>query len=181
MRVLNVGDKIWWARCGVELVQEKCTVCYGNREVTLILGNGERVTLPCEYCACGYEAPKGYTTRYKYIAEPQYVAITGVRVNQTCKGDEREYTVGHYNLSEDVMFDTQKEATEKCAEIAVAHDKEEQRRAGCTKANKTKHFSWSAGYHRKNIKDLQRQIQYHEANARLCENKPTSSTSGGSV
>ncbi len=47
MPKFKVGDTVWVAKCRYEPVQKLCPTCFGKKEVTLILGNGDSVILPC--------------------------------------------------------------------------------------------------------------------------------------
>ena len=178
IKLYNVGDKVWWARCGQNQVQRTCIVCYGKKEVTLILGNGEEMVLPCSYCALGFDSSRGFTQEYEFTAEPQLITITSYCSEMTCSGEKREYQHGMYSLYPEQICETQQEAVDKCAKEIEEKEAEQQRRAGCTKSNKTKHFSWDAGYHMKQVTDLERQIEWHKANAQLCRERKQKKSAG---
>lgn len=167
----KIGDMVWWARCETRGVRKPCIVCYGKLEVVLILGNGEQVNLPCDYCGKGYEGPKGYTDEYEYIAKPELVKMDSIQSNQTCEGTKNEYRYGNYILNDDIIFDSKEDAEEKCKEIAAKYEKDLVTETEHIKANVNKSFSWNAGYHMKNIKDLQRQIGYHESRMIACKQR----------
>ena len=118
---------------------------------------------------------------YEWVADTQLITITGYSSEMTCFGERREYKYGMYRLSYGDIFDTQEEAVEQCAKSIEEHEAEQQRKAGCTKANKTKHFSWDAGYHMKQVKRLEREIGWHKANAQLCRERNQKGADGKEI
>jgi len=67
--MFKIGDVVYFASAGQRQVDIPCPVCFGKREVTLILGNGDSVELPCDYCGKGYDGPRGYVLEYEYAAK----------------------------------------------------------------------------------------------------------------
>lgn len=168
MKTYNVGDKVWWAKCGSQGVKVPCTVCYGKKEVIVILGNGDEVIVPCDFCGHGLEPPKGYLTEYQYIAEPELVTIQRISSDQTSCGEKREYHWGHYYLDANDIFDTIEEATERCAQIIADR---EQAKIDHPKYKDAKSYSWNAGYWLREIKSAERTIEYASKMARLCKSR----------
>jgi len=172
MTKYNIGDKVWWARCEMVSVKEPCSVCFGKMQVILILGNGDEVVLPCDYCGKGWEIPRGYTRAQKYIAEPKQVIITSRKSEATCSGEKHTYYINPYTpLDDDRVFATLEEATKKCAEILQQKTKDESTKAELIKYDTQKAFSWNAGYHMKIVKQAKRDIEYHERMAQLCKER----------
>jgi len=168
----NVGDRVWWAKCGTIEVKEPCCVCFGKLTVTLILGNGDEVVLPCDYCRHGLNLPTGYTAVYRFVAEPIEVVIHSVSIVTTSNSLRKRSTIeyNHKNciLYPDIVFDTLEEATQKCAEIIEAKELEE--------INKPKHkqlksYSWNAGYHMKLVERAEHDMEYHSKMAVLCKER----------
>jgi hypothetical protein len=170
IKTYNVGDKVWWAKCGTEEVKNLCPVCYGKLEVILTLGNNEEVVIPCDYCGHGIDKPKGYVIEYEYIAEPTQVSITSVRSETGCQGEKREYNYGYYHLDNKDIFDTLEEASERCAEI-VAQKTEDELKARHVKKVQYKSYSWNAGYHLRQIRDAERSISYHNQMVKICHER----------
>ena len=173
----NVGDKVWWADCGTRQVRKDCPVCFGRLEVTLLLGNGEAVILPCDYCGKGFDGPRGYTVEYEYVAEPKEIFIREVRTVDRGAEATHEYftTEGYpsynYILYIDDIFDTEQEARERCRERIRKYEEEQFNQIECIKAQKHKSFSWNAGYHMREVKRAKRQVEYHEKMARICKER----------
>lgn len=157
----NIGDKVWWATCGQKQITIDCPVCFRKKKVVLILGNGEQIETPCEYCVSGFEEPKGFTNEYQLVSEVKEIAITGKEVREDENGRRIEYRFQNYCLDDTNIFNTKEDAENRVKELIKIHeDSEVERNAYKKKKNQT-HFSWSVGYHRKRLKDAQREIDYN--------------------
>jgi hypothetical protein len=130
MTKYNVGDKVWWAYCANTMVRKQCPVCFGKLRVTLVLGDGTAIELPCQACAPGYESPKGYIEEWEWVAEPKQVTIDEVRSCRTHDEEVIEYYANHYILREgETLFKTKKEAKSAClAKIAGLEEGQRRRR-----------------------------------------------------
>lgn len=170
-RTYNVGDVVWWARCGQVHVSKPCTICFGKLQVTLILGNGDSVILPCNYCGHGIDPPTGIVKEWEYVAEPRQVTIDYVNISVTAEGQKREYRSTHYMYEEGLIFDTKEEALLKCEEIKESLRKEQEGSAYHLKANIKKTYSWNAGYHLKCVRRAEQDIEHHRKKAILCKAK----------
>ncbi len=153
----------------MQQVRETCPVCFGKRKVTLTLGNDDTVTLPCDYCRCGYEGPTGYVTEYRYVTAVEPRTITGVRIEETSAGEKREYSSGYQGLDIWDIFDTEEEALERCKFKVEEKKREEATRVECLKKQARKSFSWNAGYHIREVKRKEKEIEYHREKAVLCK------------
>ena len=167
----NVGDKVWWAKCGNRDVKKPCPICFGKKQVTLILGNDDTVILPCNYCMIGYEGPFGYIEETKYIAKPKYISITGVNIEKTSDGDKIEYRYGSYILYENRVFDNKEDALICCEGIKKQVEAEQRTRTEHIKADKKKSYSWNAGYHFSEVKRYEEKAAYHRDMAKICKGK----------
>jgi hypothetical protein len=173
VKIYNVGDIVWYAECGSREVSIQCPVCFGKRQVVVILGNDDQVTTPCSYCSHGYEPPNGRDTEYKFISEPKQYWITSIESKITADGELREYHSGtltcYRRLENDKIFDTEEEALKKCEEVKAELEYEQTTKAEYLKEKAHKSFSWNAGYHLREAKRYKRQIEYHEKMAVLCK------------
>ena len=167
----NVGDKVWWATCGNRDVKKPCPVCFGKKQVILILGNNDTVILPCSYCMRGYEGPFGYIKESEYVAKPEYMPITGVNIEKTSDGDKIEYRSGSWILRENRVFDNKEDALICCEGIKKKLEVEQRTRAKSIKENKNKSYSWNAGYHLKEAKHHEKEAAYHRDMAKICKGK----------
>lgn len=162
----KVGDLIWWAKVGTERKTEACPVCNRTCKVTVILGTGERVVTPCDYCGSGFDGPRGFVEVDTFHAAPVQERIDEVRVEQTTTERRVEYRVasGWVIRPSDVHPD---EATAR----AVAEEKargmaeEEDRRLRWKKNGSLKKVSWLVGYHRREAAEARKKAAYHEERA----------------
>ena len=170
-KIRNINDVVWWATYENKEVSKQCIVCYGKKEVTLVLGNGDNVTLPCSYCGTGYEEPRGYTREYEFVSNVQQIAIDKVSIEKTLVGDIVEYSYGCYCLRPDMIFDTKEEAEEKIKTLIAARIGDENTKSEHIKKDKYKSFTWNAGYHMREAKKAKEQVEYHEKKAILCKER----------
>ena len=169
MRKRKVGDTVWVASCGSKKVQKPCPICFEKKEVTLILGNGDSVILPCEYCGHGFDKPTGTIDEYEYIAEPKQMTVTTVSIKATSEGERIEYQCGHRTLDAIDVFDSEGEARVTADETARQKKQDDETVAERIKEYKRKSFAWNAGYHLREAERDRRSAEWHEENARLCK------------
>ena len=176
MKQYKVGDVVWWAMIErYKQVTKPCPICFGNKEVTLILGNKEQVILPCNYCRSGYDDPSGTIIEHEWHGVPKQITIDGMEVQINSLGEKREYHSGsptsHYILTDDDIFDTEEEALKKCEAIKQKVENEERTRAEYIKKDKVKSFSWNAGYHLREATRLEKDAARHREQAKLCKER----------
>ena len=167
----KVGDTVWYAKCGSFNVSEICPVCFGELKVTLILGNGDHVELPCDYCGKGYEAPTGCVTEHRFIAEPVLQTITRVEIISNMEGENREYYSSYSILPEEDIFDNEKDAALRAAERAEKYNNDVKSRNFHVKGYSNKNYSWCAGYHLRNAKKCEEEAARHRRDAVICKEK----------
>jgi len=172
----NVGDIVWVAQFNPRKgVNVPCPVCYTKKVVTLILGNDDRVELPCSFCKSGYEAPSGYVTDYQADNAPMHIIIDGMETNKTKSGTKIKYWVGADNCHtihhEENIFDTKEAAFEAGKIMMEEWQTEQQARADWIKHDKNKSYAWNAGYHMRLVKKYEKDILYHKDMAKLCKDK----------
>ena len=175
----EIGDKVWYAKSRHQEVTETCPVCFGKLEVTLILGNDDKVTLPCDYCGHGFSSPKGIVTEWRPDIRPEQLTITGIRLELSNKKNLIEYYAGCYVLDNDCIFDTLEEATTKCIELVEKEEQDRIHQTMCNIKNKQKNYSWRAGYHLKCAKRSREDAEYHDKAAVLCKSKARPKINGG--
>lgn len=172
MKIYNVGDSVYAASFDLRQESIPCPVCYGKLNVTLILGNGESVVFPCNFCGKGYDAPLGYITEYIRKPRCKLVTISGKGSREDENGVKIEYrTLDSYCLSPEDVFETQEEAMIEAQKLADIQGEEEKTRAIYLKKDKMKSYSWNVGYHLREAKRLREQIAYHERMATACKER----------
>lgn len=159
---LNIGDKVWWAVCKSEQVKNECIVCFGKREITILLGNGEQVKTECEYCKNGFENARGFTMDYKRTSDIKEIIITGKEVVENEKGRKIEYRYQNYCLYfNDNIFIVKEDAENRLVEMIKEYEQEEVKRIIERKKSITNHLSWSIGYYKKELKNAQNKVDYY--------------------
>ncbi len=171
MRRFNVGDLVYYAKCRYEQKSIPCPVCFSKREVTLILGNGEPVVLPCNYCAPGYQPPSGFVSEYDYVVEAEPVRIDKIDVEVTREGEHCKYRSACYVYDDQDLFESETEALLRAQEKKAELDKEQVSRVDYLKKSKKASFSWNAGYHLREARRAREEAERHEEKARLCKER----------
>lgn len=167
-----VGDRVWYAKCQWEPVTKTCPTCFGKKEVTLILGNGENVILPCGGCSPGYDPPQGYISEYEYVVKPEPITITGMSIEIDRNGKEQvRYNSGNCFFDDIDVFSTEEEARTKAEAKKKDLDEEQRTRAEHIKKNVHKSFSWNAHYHMREAKKHRESALYHDEKAQLCKER----------
>jgi len=167
----QVGDRVWHARCDWVPVKKLCPVCYGKLKVTLILGNEDSVTMPCDYCRVGFSTPTGQIEEHEYVFEPKLVTITAVELLVTETETQVEYLGGCYVYKEDTLFRDKAEATVKGEKLKADLDKKQGTEAASIKIKRHEKYSWNAGYHLQLAKRDRESAERHEQMAVLCKAK----------
>lgn len=173
----KVGDKVWYARYApAEQVKITCPICVGKKVVTLILGDGTQMELPCEYCGKGYDASRGYVNDYQLVAKPELVTIDRVEIRETASGQEREYhtnvtSCSWHNLPPGDIFATEEEARIRAEARAEGDRERRERQQYAVKQMQNRDYSWQAGYHTRCANKARREAEYHEAQAVICKQK----------
>lgn len=170
MKTYSVGDTVWLSRYAHEAVQKPCPVCFGNKQVTLILGNDDKVLLPCDSCGHGLDEPTGVVTEYEYVAKADHLVITRVESNITLEGEERRYYFAHRYANSENIFDSEAEALARCSQI-IAQELLEDAKAHRLKHNRLKSYAWNAGYHLRQARDHRERADYHDQKAVLCKTR----------
>ena len=162
----NIGDTVWVASFDMRQVQVPCPVCFGNKAVVVILGNGDEVCTECGFCSHGFEGARGYIIEYTREPRAESMVITGREIQESRDGVEVTYTSGRYILNTDRVFVSESEA------LACAYNLEEAAKQNeSPKYKNEKSYSWNVGYHLGRVKNLQREIDYHKSKAKICSDR----------
>jgi hypothetical protein len=162
-RELQIGDEAWLAVAGVRKEAISCPVCAGKKTVTVILGDGARVVVGCEYCGKGYEGPQGIV--YEYVQEPtaERVRVSSRRVEEEDGQRRVEYhTARHYAGEGENLYATEAEAIARAQTIAAENDRHERDRRDGNRTRATKNAGWTAGYHMQRARKLREEAERHE-------------------
>jgi lipoate synthase len=171
MREFNIGDRVWIPRYRQVYTEVQCPVCFGKKLVTVILGNGDEVILPCSNCEHGIGTdPSGTVMEYIVEQRAEPVTITGKEVHEDSDGKKVIYhSSGGYIYYSDKIFETQEEALAESVRLGEADKKDHEEKAEHIKKDKLKSFAWNAGYHLREAKKNRKDAEYHEHMAVLCK------------
>ncbi len=139
--------------------QVPCPICFGKGAVTLILGNGEHQPVECEFCRCGLERATGLVLRYAPRSEVKRGAVTGLNERY----GEWKVEVDGWMQDVDHIFRDPKSAEICRIRLHAEAEKQAQQNFESQFKGAKKKTTWNAGYHRKEIQELERKLEWHRA------------------
>lgn len=154
-----IGETVYWVESHTHYGKSiPCPMCFGNRFVTIILGDESRSKIECGMCSHGCERPSGVAKTWEAAAIIYSGVITGISTREGLK-----YEIGHSSVYARDCFDSEDSAIPaRDAALKEAQDRRakwfEDSFVQCKKKQ-----VWSAGYHRSQIKDAERTIEWHKA------------------
>lgn len=168
----NIGDTPWYA--GQDYVERKvvCPDCLDQKYLTVILGDGSQVTIPCTTCSIGYDPPRGFIIYHEASTAVRQVKICHIELSD----DEVKY--GHSGSSAycyrtaapDELFDTREEAMVKAEEIAERLNKEEDEKIR-RKKDSNRSWAWHVTYYRNQIRDYKKTIAFAQQQLNAAEER----------
>jgi len=174
-----VGDDVWEARCGSKTQTSVCPVCYGKLAVTVTLGNGEFVRVPCDCCGLGYEIPRGEITEHVQTFEPRRATVRGLRIDvgvadQTADSYDLEYGMGFGDkrVQPELVFATEAEAQVQCAVERAKYGDSADRRLRVRRDGSLKRMTWLIGYHKAAAAEGRRRAAYHDGRIQMLVREP---------
>ena len=168
----GIGDEVWWACFESEPDYVTCPDCGGTGQITCLLFDGSQVSIDCEGCKNGYLGPQG---RLKvYARKPTARRRTITRMEIDAGKVEYGVTDGYRVLEED-LFQNESDALARAAVKAAAAEGEERDRIA-RKEKDTRSWSWNVHYHRRAIREAERQIVYHTSKLNVAKLKAKEST-----
>jgi hypothetical protein len=171
MPPFNIGQTVYIAWASAHHSQSgTCPVCFGQRSVTLILGDGERVQTPCRYCDHGVLGSTGEVSAYCAASGINERTVTGVQLAHD--GAWEIQTDGRYSSSEANTFGTR--ASAEVRRQILFEEAEEDATKSYESRFRTHRgdHAWTIGYHRNQIKDLERQLEWHRDKVRTIKDAP---------
>lgn len=163
----SVGDEVYWVESSSNYQKSvPCPMCFGQRFVTIILGNDESEKIECGYCQKGYDRASGIATVWQPDAVVHKGTISGVTTRNGIK-----YEIGYKSIDEHELFNKKDDA-----EI----EREKRYRAEVERSEKwfldnfiqaKKKQIWSVGYHRRSIKDAEKTIAWHKSRLGMIKDK----------
>src|ERR1700686_1584460 len=158
----EIGQQVWMATFYPTTVRHvTCPDCGGTGRLRVTFHDETQVSIDCRNCAAGYEAPSGRVIIYEPQAKAKLSIVTGVEVN----GDMTRWHLAgpsnYYQVADDKdVYDNEAEARAAAEALAAVYIESERKRV-FEKEKNTRTWAWNASYHRRCIKDAQKQIEYH--------------------
>lgn len=163
----KIGDRVWYASRKTIVETVTCPDCFGQRALTVIKGDGEKVSIECAGCQSGYEPSKGYVTYYKQGIDVSQVSIQ--KVEETLTKTQYGFN-GCYLSDENKLFVKKEDAEIRAAELAKEHNQDELKKIN-RKEQHNRTWSWNAHYHRRAIKSAEGEIIYHTSKLNVAKVK----------
>jgi len=164
--MFKIGDTVYMAKYDRIEKHIECPDCFGQRYLTVTLGNSEQVQIPCQGCNHGgWEGvPMGYITTYEYGIEVKKHTVTGMEIRQ---GMPIEYKLDWHNGvcwigKEREVFATKEEAIAYGESQKAKHEAEAKKQA-LTKTHDHRSWAWHVTYHRRELKNHLKQAEYHQS------------------
>ena len=137
-----------------------CPICFGKLSVTLILGNGEHQPVECDFCGKGYEGPRGVVEEYVACSSVEQRIVIGIGKDERGWHVDTGYNV--QRIADGNVFAARADAEARRIVLHADAEQEARRRWEGHVSEGKKKSSWSAGYHRRQLKELRRKAGWHE-------------------
>jgi hypothetical protein len=165
----DFDQKVWYAGTKSTPIIDPCPVCYGDKFVTVVLGNNEVYQVECGYCRRGYMEPSGTVQeRYEYVADVHAIHIVGM--DASIGEDDNRYYDGVGNVRrlyyERDLYLTEEEALKAAQEKIELYTKSEYEKLwGKERADKS--YSWHVGHYMNELRKSNRDIEFYQKKIQL--------------
>ena len=146
-----------------------CPDCLGSRRVKMVLGDGTELLIECGGCdPDGYRASTGTIKQYDFAVQVKSYTVTGVNTRANAVSYELDNFGGSYHTgTESDVFATADEAQAFGDSLRAEHEADENKR-WMSKTKDAKSWAWNASYHRKCIKQAEKDLEYHRGKVQVC-------------
>jgi len=156
MRKYKIGDTVWVVTKKYVDKTITCPDCAGSGYLTVIKGNGERVTIDCVGCAVGYEPPAGAINYAVHEIGAEQIIIDVVE--ESTRGII--YGENNFRFAQHLVFETEEAAKAESIILSAKEDAEKLAQIN-QKEKHNRSWAWNAHYHSREIKSLEKIIEYH--------------------
>lgn len=163
----KIGDTIWHGRFDSQTAFIPCPDCGGSGRLRVTFDDETTASIECATCGPGYEPPTGRVKIYERKPVAQIAIVSGFRVDG---GTVEWQTSNCYSVEDANAFDNEADALASAERLATDHNKAEIERLS-KKHKDTKSWAWNASYHRCEIKEARRRIEYHTAKLNIAKLK----------
>lgn len=155
----EIGQVVWLASFEARTSYVTCPDCGGTGRLRVTFHDETQVSIECRNCSAGFDPPTGRVKVYDREPRAIEATITGAEID----GDKVEWRTNcHWRVPENEIFSNRADALFAAREKARQLDREERERVN-RKEKDTRTWAWNASYHRRCIKEAQRQLEYHSA------------------
>lgn len=175
MKLFNIGDTVYVATVqeATERTQVICPDCRGARKLKVTLGDDSTVLIDCEACSMGWMGSQGFKALRRIEPHVKTVTITRIEiVKQRGIGPDEKVTYWseHYGYDSANVFDNPEWAREAATLLAYdARKKEEENLFRKDKPTRT--WASNVAYHRKEIREAEKRIEYHSKKLGIAREK----------
>lgn len=166
---ITIGSTVYKGQYDRKETSVLCPDCFGDKRLTVILGDKSEVSIECEGCASGgYEPARGRIKQYDFDVIVRKFIVTGIRM----RIDEVEYELdgtegGCWVGTDKNTFDNEKSASAYAESQKLEHQDEENRRL-LAKTKDHKSWSWNATYYRGRIRGLEKELEHYRNKLQAC-------------
>jgi hypothetical protein len=170
----QIGTNVFRAAFENKPFDVPCPNCWGDKYLTVILGDKSQVTVECTGCKIGYEPPRGTIVLYQSIPVVHKDIIVGIELRRFGNGEERYvYQLQNYYGVEETNIFLDRTAAEIRAQEFAQQAGEEALKQFFSKEKDRDSWARNATYHCNCLKHAQMEVNYHQAklNAALSHKK----------
>jgi hypothetical protein len=153
----QIGQILWVARYDMEHDSVECPDCGGEGRIRVTFHDDTEVSIECGNCRAGYDPPTGRVRTWRRMPRTELVTLTGYEVNGA---EERYRTSTSYLVPPENLFEHGTWAMLMALGVAMS-DTERERGRILTKEKDKRSWAWNASYHRRCLKEAQRNVEYH--------------------
>lgn len=162
-----IGTSVWWV--GNEYREEwiTCPECNGDRALTLIKGNGEKISLACNLCQEGYSPSRGVVRHHRFAHAPTPFVCERVEIY----GDDVRYAPEFERTFVQVkdLYASQEECQARCEELNWERQAQQERQVLNNLQSKRGTLSHSSHYWSLKAKALEKELVAVRARIQVCK------------
>lgn len=168
----GVGQQIWIGDFApLAPLHETCHDCGGTGRLRVTFHDDTQVSIGCQNCTSGYDAPTGRIVVYRNDATARLATINGLEVSGGRVRWHVDAVSGSYRIVDDEdAFTNEVDALASAKARAAAYEAE-QRDKIFRKEKDDRTWAWNASYHRGQIKQAELRIAYHTAKLNVAKIK----------
>lgn len=166
-----LDTELWWTGNGYAETWVECPECAGTKAITMIQGNGTRVSIDCAACSMGYEPPRGVIKQVTHQHKPERYTPRRVKVD----GDEIWYSEaspfesGYTQVSAKSLFASKDDCQTACDDLNHQRNLMERKRDVDNLLYKRKKMAWSVHYWGRMLANKQRELETIKARLSVCQ------------